>query len=490
MTTIRMSLDAATITADTEARSVAGVLVPYGIPGRTSLGMITVRAGAIEVPDHIGRVKLLNGHDRDQPIGQAIDLDDGNDALFGTFAVARTDAGTNYLAELDPIAPVRDGLSVELDDVTLDGSEVTYGRLVAVAAVPLPAYSTARATLAAEETTTPQEETPPMSDTQPIAPVEAAPVAVLAAETPARPLTEPAPARTSPVSAPRMLAERVAAAKMDGSAPTLLAALADITPTGNGAGNEDAALARQALGELWNNDDTAQHYTPHVNGAELTGITVDGWRWNPSPEVADYTGNKAEVPSNAAKLEAVSADAARLAGAHDLDRIYQDLGSPAMLESYWRAMVGDLAVKIDARARGAIITAGGTADATFTDPIAAIVNGTMVLRGADYALVAPNLVEWISQQKASDALVGFESMPPMFPGYGLADGVVLVGKRKAVRQHTFRPPVRVQAVNIPNGGVDAGLFSYTAELIEDANAVKAYAVTPVAAMAATTTRKS
>ena len=59
MTSLRLDLEPATITADTDARKVAGIAVPYGEPGNTSAGRLTVEAGALELPAALGRVKLL-----------------------------------------------------------------------------------------------------------------------------------------------------------------------------------------------------------------------------------------------------------------------------------------------------------------------------------------------------------------------------------------------------------------------------------------------
>lgn len=478
MSTLRMTLDAAQLTADTDARRVAGTIVPYGVPGRTSLGDVTIRAGALELPDVTNRIRLLYGHDRDAPIGAAITLEDTPEALHGTFAVARTPAGDAYLAELDPDVPIRDGLSVELDDVQLEGSEVTAGRLVAVAAVPLPAYTTARAALAAEERhdMTDEQTTTVAAEPAP-APLEAsaAPTPALAAPLP------PAPARTRPVSAVQELATMLAAAKLEGNT-ALRAALADITPTGNGAGNEQAGLLYQAVGELWSGVEYAMRYAPLLAQETLTGTIIEGFYWDTPPVVADYAGDKAAVPSNAAKLAYTSSAPKRLAGAHDIDRIYKDLGSPAVMASYWREMARSLAVQLDAYALDTITGSATAGTGTPANATAAIVKGTLEVSKygtPSWALVSGDQIEAMSLETTANAPVGPPagmSLPPIVPAPDLPAKTVIVGIRQAAALHTFRPPIRVEAVNIPNGGIDAGLFSYVGSLTHMAEAIVSYTV--------------
>ena len=485
---MRLTLDLteATLEAgDTGARRVSGTLVPYGRPGRTSVGEVTVRAGAIRLPEHTARVRLLRGHDREAPIGVLSELDDTADALRGTFTVARTPAGDAYLAELDPDAPIRDGLSVELDDVTITAGEVTAGTLVAVAAVPLPAYPEARAALAAEDTPTESETAMPELDETTLEAEASTPAPSLE---PARPLTtNRAPARTRPVSALHDVTTRLIAARLDGS-QAFRAALADITPSGNGGGNESAGLMTQALGELWDGMTYRPRYTPHVASASLTGTKLEGFRWNPEPEVDDYAGNKAAIPSNAAKLEYVAAMAERIAGGHDLDRIYRDLGDPAVLASYWSKMAESIAKKLDERALAVILAAAGTpvANADAGLEVARIL-GTVAVSSegaATYCLAATNVIVEAAQTPSSDSPAGLPvngmSLPPVYVAPELDDNIIIVGIRQAARQATFSPPVRVEAVNVANAGIDAALYSYSAEIIENSAAVVAYDVTPAA----------
>lgn len=465
-----------------ETRRVTGTLVRWDTPGRTSMGTVTIPRGTLTLPDP-ARIRLLYGHDRDKPVGVAVRLDDTSDGLLAEFLIARTPLGDQYLAELVPDAPIRDGLSIELDDVAVEGSTVGAGVLNAVAAVPLPAFPDSRAALAAQL----GETMPDIPDPAPSAP-DAPTAPLTAAEPPARPLgpTPTPPARTAPVSPFRLLCERLTEGRMTGRVgPELAAALADIKPSGNGAGNEAAALMVQALGELWSASAFIPRYRPLVSSGKLTGFKAVGFTWTVPPAVDDYAGNKTAIPSTAATLDYVEVAATRLAGGHDIDRIYTDLGTPEMMASYWARMAESLGRGLDGRALTAIQAAAGTPVTGQTDPLVAIVLGSIEVSkyGAPaYALVSSDIAAAMAITPASQAPIGAPfTLPPVVVGPELPAATVIVGAREAVRQLTFEPPIRAEAVNVPNGGIDAALFSYSAELAENAAAVIAYTIGVVTA---------
>ena len=79
----------AQLAADLTARTMTGVVVPYGQPGNTSAGRLTVRAGAVRVPDNLRTVKLLRDHDRSRPVGYATAATDTVDGLVMSFRIGR-----------------------------------------------------------------------------------------------------------------------------------------------------------------------------------------------------------------------------------------------------------------------------------------------------------------------------------------------------------------------------------------------------------------
>ena len=64
-------------------------------------------------------------------------------------------------------------------------------------------------------------------------------------------------------------------------------------------------------------------------------------------------------------------------------------------------------------------------------------------------------------------------------GAGLADDTVMVWSQAAVTtKEQGSVPIRVQAVNIPNGGIDAALFGYINTFVTQPAAVITYTVAP------------
>src|SRR4029077_6828432 len=117
-------------------------------------------------------------------------------------------------------------------------------------------------------------------------------------------------------------------------------------------------LREQWLGELWSATRTTRHFIDAMSHAVMTtGTTVKGWHWTAKPTVDNYAGNKGPVPSSTASTAAKSAPITRLAGGWDIDRIYQDLGEPGFLESFFAAATADLAAKTEAAAAAALLAA-------------------------------------------------------------------------------------------------------------------------------------
>src|SRR4029077_16978825 len=95
---------------DSDARTLRGIALPYGVKGYTSAGPVTIDAGAIRVPENLRAVKLFREHGRTDPIGYALEATDAPDALRMSFRLASTPAGDQALLEASE--GLRDALSV------------------------------------------------------------------------------------------------------------------------------------------------------------------------------------------------------------------------------------------------------------------------------------------------------------------------------------------------------------------------------------------
>lgn len=492
-------------------RRLGATVVPYGVAADLAEGGRLMFAGP---PLNIGETTdLVLDHDTDAVVGRSVEYRDAGDRLYGRWQVFRHATGDQVLT--DAAAGRRDGVSVHAvvyaEHAAADGTAVAdEWRLRNVALVDTPAFGTRIREIAAASATggtmpkqpEPEREQPERDEPEPEQPEQPEPEqpepdagddeqpakdALGRDVQAARPARVPAAPRRRTGGRPSVglaaAAAQVAAAVQRGAMQggmgrEVMAALADITPAGNGAGNEQAGLATGYLGELWSGVSYERVVVPQVSTQQLTGTTYTGWTWAPPPTGSAYTGNKSAVPSNAAKLKLVTGAPVRWAGAHDLDRIYADLGAADVLQSYWQRMADSYARSSDGYLATALVAGATAATGTFTDLATALLTMSIQVSAVgqpSFALCSPELVLQSLTVKAADAPVGMSglgivnvTLPPVIPTDLIPTGTVLVGTRSAATFLELSPPVRVEAVNVPNGGVDPGLFGYYGHLISDA----------------------
>lgn len=504
------------LAADTIARTIEGILVPYGEPGRTNLGRRAVRRGALRLA---AAVVGINGHDRDQPVSRLVDTDDRPEGLWGRLRVARTSAGDQLLAEAAD--GIRSGLSIEASELQFDAAtgDVIDGFIDYVAHVPVPAYDTARAdriTAAASPNPTPTGEpsvtapTPPAPEAPALAAVPALDYAALAAElgallgpqlsAAAVPNGLPTSSlQASPGLAPSAPAAPDAEDPLDrfatlqaevfrGTAtPEMRAALADITNTGLSIFQNPSVIGEK----LWEGAGYTRRFTGLLRNKPLTAWKGTGWQWVNRPKLQDYAGDKAAIPTNTVSVSQVPWEAERVAGGWDIDRKLVDFGDSefwkellvATTESYLEisdakaaaALVGfALDVTVDAN----VPTGYAAINVAQADVLKAVALGTAILedtprvrRGPDYVLM--NTSDWLDLVNITNLDVPaflrlLKVAPENFQRTSeVAAGTVVLGVQPAA---TFRElsgnPIRVTAQNIPQGGVDEGAFGYVATSLD------------------------
>lgn len=498
-----VQIEAGDLLASAPARQISGLLLPFGETGRTNLGRVRVAPGAVQLPPDPSVVTLNTDHQRNQPVGRAIDLHATDRGVRATFAVARTPEGDDLLAEV--AAGKRTKLSAEVTGLVIRGGQIVAGRLYGAAAVEAGAFPSA-SLLAADvgeevaevvtdttTTITTDEGTETYTDhyetTYEYEPTDAAP-----AEDDPQEEDDDMPAATAPAD----LAARRQATRTNPRAPKiehigdlfaavaqghrnrdadLLAALSDITS----ASHTPHVTPPQFVGELWEGLGYERQYIPLFNHADLTSWYINGWRWLVKPEVAAYTGNKTEVPSNQPTTEAVQIEAERIAGAHDIDRKYKDFGDTGFIESYYRAMTESYAEVSDVTVLDQVLaeitaTPVGTVPSGIPVGLVGVVRGYLkVLRATrrkpTFALVSDALFEEILFTTATDVTPYLEALlgkPGGFedgfirPTVDLADDQVFVGVKDAVTVHELGggSPIRVDALDVAKGGEDHGVFGY------------------------------
>lgn len=520
------------VEVDVERRIIrARILPPPGVVGTASVGgqPQRVRFGprALTWPADVSRVKYLIEHDRERVAGHAQAIAYAADGgLDGVFKIADGELGDQALREAK--AKTRDGVSPGAFDLTgsYDSAgvlDVSAGFLRETSQVSIPAFDDARITdVAAAQPITTTERNPMKCQTcgkvhpegvttcepttGPAVTVSNVSASAIAAEL--RDLLasgeliiptggqQPDPATGGQVRTGLDLyamAELVVQAQTTGQMPDeLRAALSDVVPA-----DAPNAFRPAYLDELWEGSDYVRKF---IDNATVTrplprAMKLIGHRWVTKPLVDDYAGDKGPVPSGPAKLEDVPVDVKRLAGANDVDRAYFDLGSPEWLASYWEACTESYRKQSDERA-ATVGWDGATAlvdnDATpSTFPtllegvVAGIVDLANIGEGADYVAMAPGLVAELLGITAMEAPAFFGGSFQLgqqgdgqlggltfFTTPGLPAGGFMVGRKTAQRWHEFEPPVKVQAQNIGQGGVDLGIFGYYATYTRNAAQVR------------------
>lgn len=466
-------------------------LLPFGEPGRTNQGLVTASAGTLTLPDHPVVANLE--HDPTRPVAwmTATETPTG---LMASVDVAPTTAGNDLLAEAK--SGLRPGISVEIADPVIRGGALMGGTLTGAGFVTQPAFPSAQI-IAADagdlpETQTPEDEQP-SNDAAGAAESEADMAendAATEVEAEQAPLTAGLPAsikNTNPVKAKGNGSLFAALADSNADKRTLLAALdqaiaADLLPT-----------QQQAwLGEIYSSRTYQRKFSPLIQSGSLTALKAVGWRFvaGKTPTVGDYAGYPAEPTSTEVKTESVTLDAARIAGAGSVDRAFLDFPSAEFWAAYFREVTNDYERKADAKARdtliaGATPVVAGAVPAGVATAAAYIVDGAISVINAErdlpsFAIVGADLYRGLLLTRADDViaflnaalglqdgtLAGFKIVPS---SVATLTGKVLVGARTGATQYELPgSPVRVDAVNISQGGAERGVFGYHAELINDA----------------------
>lgn len=516
---------AADLTAGTAARTIAGMAAPWGVPGYTSAGRLTLMADSLTLPADLSAVKLMDYHQQPPAaIGFCTGATSTDAGLSMSFQLGTTPACT--LALTEAAEGLRDGLSVELVDVVLDNQDQVISALVTgVALVPVPAFAPARVTqvaashnppatperntttmpepTAAPEATAAEGDTATILVTGPLAPAADAPPA---ADTPAAAAAQAPQVAASlhrPAQAPAGLtavhghgtsahsrADVTAALQrvMHGvSRPELEAALSDIVATDTfGIVGQDSYV-----GQLWSANTFTRRFVPLLRPGSLTSWKVTGWRWVTKPEVDDYAGDKAPIPSGAVEVEPADTTAARLAGGHDLDRKFRDFGDTEFLDAYMAAMTESYARKSDAKAAAFIAASAtvGTPTASGGTVLDAAVLAAAELEditdggSPDYFIVGRSdmlsLADITENEKlAYLALFGVDLTKFVKSNLPAFAGKVVAGMKNAGTFYELPgSPIRVEALDIAKGGIDEALFGYWATLLHDSNGIVSSVIT-------------
>lgn len=490
------------VTAESE-RTITGRVLPWNEFGRTNSGALKFPKGSINVPKEISRVKLLAGHSpAGIAVGHATDFEVTDDGLYMTFKIGSHAAGDDAL--LQASEKTVDAFSVECYGIERAGTTVTNSYLSAVALVPNPAYASARVShvmanhhdddepvdldanqlsIDGESTDTEQDTTTTTSTTTGAVDDEESTDTTEDEEDTDMKKTNTLAPGTLPGDNQDTAANE-SHFSLNGVIDYLTGAVAG---TDNGATHAelvditDAGVidrtAPQWLGELWSGVTYERRIVPLMTQKPLTSRKAVGYRWTTKPGVEKYAGNKADIPSKPAAIEAVERESERWAGGNDLDRAFWDFKEREFLAAYWEAMAESYAYETDMDALQFLIDNATAIDGTATGVQAAISRGSLSIDNAlrspaSFAIINPGDLEQVLGLSQMDAprylgIAGSITDPAKWTtSDAVPAGTAIIGTKAAATHYELAgSPLRVEAEHIAKGGRDAALFGYTAKMV-------------------------
>jgi len=408
------------VLASEDDRLVEGVLLPFGVVGKTNIGGFTVEAGAIALPADPSVVTLNIEHDREQPVGRAVRLEERAEGVFASYQIARTPEGDEALADIK--SGRRKSLSMEAKGVIVRAGKAVAGRIFGSGLVEQPAFE--GATVIASFNDVPTELTDPDKDGDLDAVVSVTTETVTTETTTVVPVededededepdAEPDAAEAATVTASEPKEETVAEtatapesvlAKAGGSekfnakqAMTVLAraargdledfdllrkvtrnteeasVFASQTNIAFPAGDAENLNVPQWLGEFWGIIKPIPLVTDLLTPFDIVSRVQQGFRPTTLPTGGTWAGNGAEIESGPMTFTPAFYTAKAWAGGNTISRENFDFGADAALvESYYTYQGWNFQTWLDAAVISNILAGGQlthiVADAVPTDP--------------------------------------------------------------------------------------------------------------------------
>ena len=129
--------------------SLSFKLLPFGEPGMTNKGKLTVKGpGVVKLPADPSTVHANFEHEFKRPLGKGTVLEERTDGVYATFMPADTTAGRDWREEAK--SGLRTGISVELGSPVIRNGDLLAGELTGAGAVVKPAFASAQLVTAAD----------------------------------------------------------------------------------------------------------------------------------------------------------------------------------------------------------------------------------------------------------------------------------------------------------------------------------------------------
>jgi phage head maturation protease len=516
-----INFDGKIFAADTETRTLRGLIVPFGAVGNTS-------AGAVEFhPEAFGQIRaeevILNmEHERTRPLGRGIV---GSEKVTPAgiemaFKIAPTTAGTDALIEA--AEGLRPAFSIEAsaDEYEIDKGvmKVTRATLTAVAHVTNPAFKAAQITEVAasedEQTTEAAvaeeltEETTVEENTTPAVEEVLATAAPVQAAAPAVAYTKP---RSPIVSAAAFIEHKVKAHKANHeSMQYVMAADEEILKA------SDTAMNPGLVHDSWLNEviTTSLGTTAAIDAVGVSPLVASGLSFK-IPAAIEYptvaTTDEGDPASDTdMEVDAIDVTIVKKAGKQKITFELFDRSTPAFYEEVLRQLRVALGKNKDEYLLAQLI-AGGTVGDDYAGTIAGLqsfiaAESSAALTGSgDFADILVASPDWWTAIKAAKDNTGrslYNALNPMnangvsrinslrgevdgamlyvdpflAAGSGLVDDSALLMSAEAARY--WESPIRqVQVNNLSDGSIEVEYYQYVAAQVVKASGVRRFDLT-------------
>jgi hypothetical protein len=378
-----VQIEGGMVTANLEDRTITGRLIPIGEEGRTNIGRFTIAsADDIDITDAEADPSIIShnlDHQPHQVVARATRVWKQPDGVYATYAVAKTKAGDEYLADVTSPAGKRKALSGEFGPCAIKDGKLVPGTAVVWGSAGVERGAFPSAMVLASDTPDEEEDLPSDPDEDeatPATPEEeekesevdtttieagAEPTAaeqVRAAQSQILPAnTGVAQVKERPVALRDVFAA-IAAVKLNpsnGEARQVLAALTDIKFSGSNSLPSAGVLQQSWVGQLYDGVPYQREYiTLGTLGTSISAAGKKGFKVNrgtsgspiagPSgiPNGGTWAGNKTEINSYNGWTETVQSSLRKFAVGHDIAREFFDLpGGDEVVEAFLKLVVED-----------------------------------------------------------------------------------------------------------------------------------------------------
>lgn len=477
--------------ADGRPIVITAQAVPWGVVAPLGFGdTIEFAPGSVTAPADAGRVPFLADHDA-HALGYGVSFTATATGLDAVMAVPqdeltdpRTAAAVRQMRN-----GVRSAVSVGVDVDSYDVIErdghdhyvITAAPLRELSSVLVPRFDDARVasiaaswretTMTATATTTPPPAPPDPDDPDgPDDPDEVTAAAVIPAHRrPSRPPTGLSLAG---------IAARIAAAGSRGRAAEANRILEDLTAAWTDVTTTDVeALVRpQWLTEVEGLQAVGRPVSMAFRSGTITSSPIKYPRWIALPTVDVQAVEKTAIPSGPVDISESTVNVITLAGGNDVSRQTIDWSTPDFVAEYFRAATEVWARKADARFMTNLAAGAGFTVAVGTNGITEAIGAAIGVAAGSGVGGTLNIVVagdvygglWTELLNGGPGIFGAVNagfpVPRIVVAPLAAKGTIVAAmSQSAVAFTSPGAPVRLQALDVPRGGVDLAVWGYWAD---------------------------